>query len=337
METAVVTFIAAVASSVTIAKTPAILRTQASHVRLSWIFMALFSLTITVQISPVYATIDQLTGANNLAWFLAYFSLAVGLYILVRAIQAMLDEPVPAWAHILLLIVVPLLTVLYAGWIMHTPEWNSLAHQVPRSPADLAFMLTEYVYAAALVTIPKRAFTYHYRHHANTPANRYRLGVLAAGSAIVILYFLSKVGVALAGYLLLPLTVPLILAKISMPVAGLTWPLAYIPIRWIVGPINYIDSLLTLRDVRQVYLRLTDLCPYVPRHKMPLLIRQIKDPHVYSLLYVASILDSRKALAVYGQEQQEVDINKWIDRLRTVETEDAKALIQECRRLKQHV
>lgn len=298
--------------------------------------MVLFSLTMIFQISPVYAAVDRAFNANNLSWYLAYIALAVGLYIVTLAIQAMLDEPVPSWVPVLMIIVTTLLTTLYIGWILHSPEWNSLEHIVPRSPADLAFMLTQYVYCALLTTIPARAFIHHYRHNANTPANKYRLGTLAVGSVTVVFYFTGKSSLALLGYFHLPTTIPYVLTKVAMPVAGLAWPLAYVPVAWIARPLNYVNTILTLLDVRRAYEQLVSLCPYVPKHHQPPFLWQLAEPRLYTLLYVAGILDARKALSLYLQEQRDApEIERWLVRLQKLDELENTELLQKCRTLTQ--
>jgi hypothetical protein len=258
---------------------------------------------LTFMIEDAYLAFDRWVGVPNLAWLITYLVFPLAIYLLTAGCLLVLEQPRPRLMTPSLWVTMVLLCVVYAWGIVTLPEKPE--HTVPETLAEFIFMQTVYVYIAVFCIIPLLTFTRLYRREQMLPAKLRWL--VACGTAVVSLWVaLMKVTLTALIYwdvttLALPILYPLI--GIGIGLAGVLWPLAFLPNEFYLKatrPIEFLDKVRTLQELKKLQRALNRLCPSVIGDS-PSLWRSLDnlDFHLYRTLI--SILDAKKMLSGYAQ------------------------------------
>ncbi|NKQ35713.1 MAG: hypothetical protein HF973_08875 [Chloroflexi bacterium] len=268
-----------------------------------WFFALCVAIGMTFMIEDAHLAFDQLVGVANLAWLVGYVAFSLAIYLITSGCLLILKQPRPRLMAYSLWVTLAILVVVFVFGISSLPEKPD--HTIPETFAELVFMQTVYLYVAALCMIPIATFARLYRHERVLPAKLRWLVALGTTVLAAITGLLKVILTALAyqdnATPALSILYPMI--SVTIITASLLWPMSFLPngvYLALARPIEYLDKVKALRELKILQNRLNRLCPPVIGDSPSLWrSRDNLDFHLYRALI--SILDAKKTLSGYVQ------------------------------------
>ena len=258
------------------------------------------SIALTLLVDKIFVAFDTFFAANNLAWLVAYLFGSIAFYQ-AGTIRLSLRPHVMERIHVvlwhLLLLLIPIYSILYGGWIMHSPEWPE---RIPRTIVELIFSTLFFGYGAmvGVLTFPE-ALTI-FKQATVMPVK------LRTGAGLLLIIFANGCFWFKLVFLFAVFFTPQRpsvylfdkLALLSMGLAAMVFALSFIPQRAylaIADSIQLPTKLTLLKDLEYLRERLSQLYPKLQPPPAPWWDKLRKtDFHIYQT--VIAILDIRQIL-----------------------------------------
>ena len=268
-----------------------------------WLFAVCVAIGMTFMVENAYLAFDQLVGVTNLAWLVGYAAFSLAIYLITSGCLLVLKQPRPRLMVYSLWATLAILVILFLFGIVSQPEKPD--HTIPETFVELVFMQTVYLYVAVLCAIPIATFARLYRRERVLPAKLRWLVALGTTILAATTGLLKVVLTALAyrdnATPALSILYPMI--SVTIITASVLWPMSFLPNSVYLAmarPLEYLDKVMALRELKLLQERLNRLCPPVIGDSPGLWhSRDNLDFHLYRTLI--SILDAKKTLSGYAQ------------------------------------
>ncbi|HIP70475.1 MAG TPA: hypothetical protein EYH05_03665, partial [Anaerolineae bacterium] len=268
-----------------------------------WLFTLCVAIGMTFMIEGAYLALDQVTGVTNLAWLTGYAAFSLAIYLITSGCLLVLKQPRPRLMVYSLWVTLTVLALVFIFGIVSLPEKPD--HTIPETFVELVFMQTVYLYVSFLCMIPIVTFARLYRRERVLPA-KLRWLVALGTTVIAAATGLLKVILTVLTYQdsttpALSILYPMI--SVTIVTASVMWPMSFLPngaYLALARPIEYLDKVRVLRELKILQKRLNRLCPPVIGDSPSLWhSRDNLDFHLYRTLI--SILDAKKMLSGYAR------------------------------------
>lgn len=265
------------------------------------VFFGFVGLAFALQIDALYMLLGRYT-LPNFGWYLSYLAITIGLYFLAEWRNGV-EERSQGMAHLALLmcgLTIVVFSVVYWGFLQFTSE--SLNHNIPRSLAEVVYILAFHVYALVTLLSPLNML-YRMWGAEGLLAGRLRIGVLLVLLSTTWIWLLLKAIHILSRYFI-P-TSPLVSVSEFFPIfvaiIGVCIVISFLPNSLYVRTARAIDWLTdahALLETLPLVRMLEGICPPVFYRNVPFSV-QVKRPTLYLRRQVIFILDCRKTLSSY--------------------------------------
>lgn len=303
-------------------------KTQAinSVTKNTWLFFFLFTVSVTLQVQPIYEYLNAVTGIRHIGWLISYASGSIAPYTLYRALEEMAPQPLSRTTGkrlYKLLVGVNIIFLLIFPQISQEPLGANEAG--PYNIWIVCFRLTAWLYVAICYYLVAEKL-YHCQQE-NAPLSvRMRWILLAAVSFMGASYFALRTPYLLARYMNPAITKTAVGHFIQnildiLAHARLGWIFFFIPTKvyeWLLKPFELIGKLWILLELTVLKRQLFDLLTAVENHN-PLLpngVTTLLPPsHLVSPTPTASLRRFNLDLTLYRTLITIIDAQKMLDDL----------------------
>jgi hypothetical protein len=278
-------------------------RHRTAHFLKAWLFILFLTLFVTVEFEALYSAIGAYSGANNLAWLLAYVFGGLCTYFLCAAFYG---EKMPRWTLPLLIISLLLLTLFFPFGPGSTPDTTH--HDIPGNLVELLFLASHYVYGIVMMsTFLVRVSARAYLKERDAAIRLRSLVIFLLASSWVAFYVTKLATFSLA---FVAPSSPLVLGVSQ--ILG-TWFLIELPLftlgflpnrfyRVLLEPVGFFTKVLAARDLHKIRTQTDRLCPLMP----PLTTRmeRLRNPDLDIYHSLIAILDAKRLLTGWQVEEE---------------------------------
>lgn len=262
-----------------------------------WLIAIWMGTSLSFQIDDIQSWLGNVTGINNVGWYLAYLFGAFSFYHLSELSRLSLGwdsyRSLPP-----LVIVLVGLSALYWNWIRLMPEWTQRS---PRIWQESIFLILYFGYATLSGSLGLISIVQSYRHY-QVPSLQLRSGFAVVTATVALSCFIFKIIYAVIAFYLPDSTITLRInqaATIAMALSVLGFMLLFVPHRFVLRLMTayeFLQKARRLYELRLLQQRLLILCPPIVWEE-PSWWDQLRDIDLYLFRRVVSIMDSHRMLS----------------------------------------
>lgn len=264
-------------------------------------FFGFVGLAFALQIDALYIQMGRYT-LPNFGWYLSYLAITIGLYFLAEWRDGV-EERSQGVAYLALImcgLTIAIFSIVYWCFLQFTSE--SLNHNIPRTLAEVVYILAFHVYALGILLSPLNML-YRMWGAEVLLAGRLRIGVLLVLLGTTWIWLLLKAIHILSRYFI-P-TSPIVSVSEFFPIfvamIGASILVSFLPntlyVR-IARALDWAADTRALLETLPLARTLEGICPPAFYSNVPFSV-QVKRPTLYLRRQVIFILDCRKTLSSY--------------------------------------
>lgn len=273
-----------------------------------WLFVILFSTSITLQAQSLYEVLSDLTGLNHIGWFISYVTGTTALFVCYKALtlgNEFGNKRVVKGLLYLTIFTNVASSFLYLAILKEPKGVNTLD---PYSWPTLLFRLVTYIYTIIICTALTKIH-YQYQRHEVVPYIRMRLMILFWSLLLGTSYFVLRTPYFVAVFLNPEITrtsfVQMLLQLLDvLALARLSWVFFFVPnsvYRKVYEIFVFLDKLLTLQRLEALQAQIFTLVPFAtPKLNISYSWWQrLNNLDLLNYRALVGILDGKKSLQDY--------------------------------------